>query len=313
MARKVIIDCDPGIDDAVALCLALFDPRVEVVAVTATEGTVPADQASRNVQTIIDQLDPPRLPRIGVATPPENPPDLDGRFLHGDDGLGNSGLAVSQLHHQHPSEKMICDEVRSAPEQVTIVALGPLTNIARAFQRDPDLPTLVGRIVMMGGCSVGRGDVTPAAQFNTHYDPQSARAVFRSPTTKTLIPLDVTREVSLSLDVMSELPDELTRAGSFLHKILRFFFRAHHQRLGQESIHLNDAVAMLAVLQPELFETREMAGDVECRGELTSGATIFDLRDKPEWRPNMEVATSIDAAAATDCLVRGLAASVGRG
>lgn len=305
MARKVIIDCDPGIDDAVAVCLALFEPRLDVVAVTATAGNVSAYQATRNVQAILERLDPPRLPRIGLATPAENVPAVDGRRIHGDDGLGNSGFAVSELHHQRPSEKIICDEVRAAPGDVTIVALGPLTNLARAFRRDPELPMLVDRLIMTGGSVSGIGNVTAAAEFNIYCDPVSARAVFRSKTTKTLIPLDVTRQVAFDLNLIDEMPGERTRAGFFLRRVVPFAFRAYHQ-LGQESIYLHDAVTLVAALHGELFETVEMAGDVETAGELTAGATIFDRRPKPQWRPNMEVAVGVDVAAVKDCILRGL-------
>ena len=106
---------------------------------------------------------------------------------------------------------------------------------------------------------------------------------------------------------MSELPSEFSRAGKLLHSILPFYFRAYHQQLGQESIYLHDAVTIAAAIYPELVETKEMAGDVETSGELTAGATIFDLREKPEWRPNMEVAVDIDVAAIQDCILRGLA------
>jgi len=307
MARKIIIDCDPGIDDAVALCLALFDPRLEVLAITAAEGNVSAAQASQNVQTIIDQLDPPRLPRVGTATARDDAPSVDGRYLHGEDGLGNSGFPVVGLHQQHPAEKVICDVVRDARDQVTILALGPLTNVAAAFRREPELATMVGRIVMVGGSLRGVGNVTPAAEFNMFYDPAAARAVFRSPTTKTLVPLDVTRQVVLTLDFMNELPGEATRAGAFLRRIVPHAFRAYRQELGLEVIHLHDVVALMAVLHPELFETTEVAADVEVRGELTTGATIFDQRPRRTWRPNMEVATSVDASAVVDCIYRGLA------
>jgi len=311
--RKVIIDCDPGIDGAVALCLALFEPRLEVVAVTATEGCVTAVQSSRNVQAIIDQLDPPRLPRLGVATETEETPAIDTQNMHGKDGLGDSGFEVSQLHHQHLSEKIICDEIRAAPGKVTIVALGPLTNIARAFQRDPGLPMFVDHIVMKGGSVAGIGNVTPAAEYNMFFDPMSARAVFRSQTTKTLIPLDVTRQVKLSMSLLDELPNsETCRVSKLLHHILRFSFRAYHQIRGQESIHLHDAVAMLAAVQSELFETEEMIGDVETFGEITTGATIFDRRPNAEGQPNMEVAVDVHAAAVHDCIVRGLRRAVGK-
>ena len=171
MARKVIIDCDPGIDDAVAISMALFDPRIDVVAVTATAGNVPAEQASRNVQAIIERLDPPRFPRWVLRRSRRACAGIDNRFMHGDDGLGNQGLVVSRLHHQHPSEKVICDAVRAEPHNVTLICLGPLTNVARAFQRDPELPVLVDRLVISGGCVDGIGNVTAAAEYNMFLTP----------------------------------------------------------------------------------------------------------------------------------------------
>lgn len=306
MPRKVIIDCDPGIDDAVALTLALFDPRLDVVAVTATAGNVPADQAGRNIQAVIEQLDPPRFPRLGVGSPLDTSPGVDGRHLHGDDGLGNAGLQVSRLQHQHPSEKILCDEVRAAPEQITILCLGPLTNVARAFQRDPALPGLVGRLILAGGSVHSGGDVTAAAEFNMFYDPESARQVFRSPTTKTLVPLDVTRHLAFNVGFLQELPREFSRAGRFLRKILPHAFRAYHQRLGLESVPLQAVVAWLAAVQPELFRMKEMTCDVETRGELTTGATVFDRRPHASGRADMEVALEVAAHDAHAAICRGL-------
>lgn len=307
MPRKVIIDCDPGIDDAVALTMALFDPRLEVVAVTAVAGVVPADQATLNVQAIVERLDPPRYPRLGCATAAEDVAYLDVRHLHGSDGLGGAGLPVSQLARQHPAEKLICDEVHAAPDEITIVCLGPLTNVARALARDPDLASDIGRLVIMGGSARCVGDVTPCAEFNIYADPISARAVFRSPITKTLIPLDVTDQVVWTLDLLDKLPDEHTRAGALLHGMLPHLFRSYRQHLGLESITLSDAVALAAVLHPELFRTEELAGDVETAGELTIGATIFDRRPNAPHRADIEVALEIDAAGVADCIVRSLA------
>ncbi len=306
MARKVIIDCDPGIDDAMALCLSLFDPRLDVVAVTAVAGNVTAEKASRNAQAIVDQLDPPRFPRIGTATSMDDVPAVDGTSLNGQDGLGNAGFEIARHHQQYLSDKLICDEVRAAPDEVTVVCLGPLTNLANALKRDPEMANLIGRIIIVGGSVSAGGNVTPAAEFNMYGDPASARTVFRSLTTKSLIPLDVTQQVPFSLSLLDELPGEETRAGRLLRKILPFSFRAHHQELGLESIRMHGAIGLLAALQPELFELREMAGDVETRGALTKGATVFDRRSKSLWRVNMEVAVELDAAAARDCVVRGL-------
>lgn len=307
MARKVIIDCDPGIDDAVALAAALFDPRLDVVAVTATAGNVSADQACRNVQAIIEQLDPPRFPRVGSATVPETCAGTNRLDLHGEDGLGNTGVVVSCHHHRHPSEKVICDSVRAAPHRVTIICLGPLTNVARAFQRDPGLPLLVDRIVMTGGTVSGIGNVTAAAEYNMHFDSNSAQLVFRSPVTKSLVPLDVTCTLKFTLDVLERLPADSNRVGAFLRRTLPFLYRAYHEHLGQESVYLHDVVALAAVLEPEHFEFAEMAGDVETRGELTLGATVFDRRPIPRWRRNMDVAMKMDSGKVFDCVLNSLA------
>jgi purine nucleosidase len=309
MARKVILDVDPGIDDALALALALFDPRLEVVAVTAVGGNVSPEQATRNAQAVVEQLDPPRWPRLGAAVAPDSPLPADSRHLFGADGLGQNDFAVAQLHHQHPADKVIVDEVRAAPEEVTIVALGPLTNIARAFRRDPALPGLVGQLLIMGGTVSAPGNVTPAAEFNIYSDPLAAREVFRSATTKTLVPLDVTSQVMMTFDLFDQLPDEFSRVGGFLRKILPFMFRAYRQHVGLEGIHVHDAVALMAALQPELFTTEAMACDVETQGELTTGATVFDRRPIREWRRNVEVAVGIDAVATMDGIMRGLHAA----
>lgn len=313
MARKVILDVDPGIDDAVALCMALFDPRLEVVAVTAACGNVGGKQATRNVQAILEHLDPPRLPRIGCAATDRDGPAVDTRHIFGKDGLGNSNLQVSELHHRHSSEKVICDAVHAAPGEVTILAMGPLTNIARAMQRDPDLSSTLGELIIMGGAVSGPGNVTPAAEFNIYCDPSAARTVFRSPTTKTLIPLDITSQLMITYDFLDELPDDSSKAGGLLRTMLPFMFRSHHQHFGQEGIYLHDAVALVSLTDPELFERTQMAGDVETSGELTLGATIFDRRPRGDWRPNMDVATSIDTAAVIDCMLRGLKRAAANG
>ncbi len=314
MARKVILDVDPGVDDAVALCFALFNPGLDVVAVTAVGGNCSPIQATRNVQAIVEALDPPRFPRLGAASDPE--PDVglppEGRGLYGPDGLGGADLPVAERQHLMPSEKVICDQVRANPDAITIVALGPLTNIARAFQRDPELPSLVGRVVIAGGCVAVSGNCSPTAEFNIFCDPGAARTVFRSASTKTLVPLDVTNRVTLDFDIFNRLPDETTRAGSFLRKILPSAFRGYRQRFGMEGIHVHDTVALMAVCYPELFAANEMAGDVETMGELTTGMTVFDRRRIPVRRFNMEVAMNLEKEAVIEKIVRGLQRAGGR-
>ena len=309
LTRKVIFDADPGIDDAVALTIALFEPALEVLAVTAVAGTVTPDQATRNTHAIIEQLDPPKWPRLGAASEPDEGLPATARQLYGPDGLGNVDFRGPELVHRHLAEKVIGDEVRAAPDQVTIVTLGPLTNIARAFARDPHLAKMVGQIVIAGGTYAVPGDATPAAEFNIYADPPAARAVLRSATTKTIVPLDISRQVAFSFDLLQELPDESSRAGRFLRKILPPLFRNYRQELGMEEIHLHSAVALIAALHPELFETEMAAAEVETVGEFTMGATIFDRRNMPEWRPNVGVARSVDVLAVKDCVLRGLNAA----
>ena len=286
MTRKIIVDCDMGTDDALALCMLLFDPSLDVLAITATEGVVTADQSNSNLQLILAELDPDRYPRLGMASPCENAPPVNTSYLYGGDGLGNTGLEVSRLQHSLDSEKLIIDCVRANPDEVSIVCLGPLTNLAKAFRRDPALPTMVDRVVMTGGSFDGVGNIQPMAEFNFYFDPQSAREVFRSRTTKTLIPLDITRQVTFGLEILDKLRED-TNVGFFLRQILSFAFRSYRQQLGQESITMNDAIGALGVLKPDLFAFEEFHGDVECKGELTRGVTVFDRRtnggESPEY------------------------------
>lgn len=306
MARKVILDVDPGIDDAVAVVMALFDPRLEVVALTATAGNVRADLATRNLQILIDQLDPPRLPRLGAAVEPEFGLPATSTHIFGEDGLGNTDFPVAEHHQRHPSEKVLVEEVRLAPEEVTLLALGPLTNAALAMRRDPEWASQIGQIVVMGGALHAPGNVTAAAEFNIFCNPIAARTVFQSKTTKSLVPLDVTEQVVMTFDLFDQLPDESSRAGRFLRRILPFAFRSHRQVLGLEGIHLHDAVALAAMLHPELFTWSELPVDVEVSGELTTGATVFDRRRTSSARANMAVAVDVDSAAVMDVILRSL-------
>jgi purine nucleosidase len=298
MPRKVIVDLDPGIDDALALCMILFDPEWDVVAVTTVGGNVSPQVATRNVQALIAYLDPPRIPRIGAASAPDRGLPVDGRFANSLDDLRDASLPVAELRTPHPSEKLLTDEVRAAPHAVTVLALGPLTNIARAIQRDPEFPALVHRLIIAGGAVQVPGNITPAAEFNIYCDPHSAKIVLGSRAAKTLIPLDVTNRVNFSLSFLNELPSETTKIGALMRKILPGKFWAYRQHLGLETIHLHDTLTYLAACRPDLFRYEELAGDVETIGEITRGATIFDRRPVPAWRDShIEVAVGIDAAA----------------
>lgn len=307
MTRKVIIDCDMGTDDAVALCMALFDEQLDILAVTATEGCVTAEQATRNLQAIIGMLDPPRFPRLGAASPADNAPAINTSFLYGSDGLGNTGFAISELQHMQPSDKLIVDCVRANPDDVSVICLGPCTNLARAFRRDPVIVEMLDRVIMTGGSVDGVGNITASAEFNCYFDPVSAHEVFASRITKSLVPLDVTTQVKFDLGFLDMLPERYCRVGDFLRQILPYAYRTYRQQLGQEHINLNDAVGLLALLEPELFQFDSMAGQVETDGHLTRGVTVFDRRPVREWNNNMEVARSVRVEEMIPVITRRLA------
>ena len=305
MTRKVLLDVDPGIADALALCLALTDPRLEIVAVTATGGNVPPEQATRNVQAIIEQIDPSRWPRIGAADPLQ-PLRTDGRGLCGNDGLCGADFRVAELHHRHSSVKIIADEIRAASGELTIIAGGPLSNLATVLQREPDLATQVGHLIIVGGTLNGPGNVTAAAEFNIYCDAEAARHVFRSPVTKTLLPLDVSSTAELDIGLLDQLPSESTGVGRVLHGLLPGAFRAYRQRMGVEGIRVPEAVAVVAASHPELLTTEPLYCDVETAGSLTHGATVLDRRQISAGQPNMDVVTEFDAQAAIDSILRSL-------
>lgn len=306
MTRKIIIDCDPGIDDAVAICMALFDPRLEVVAITATPGTVDAERATANVTGIVSELDPPRYPRIGKAVPAENAPVIDDSSLHGSDGLGGCNFALSARQHQPSSEKVISELLHQHPNEITLVCLGPLTNLAKLCRRDPSAVELINTVIISGGTVSHPGNASPVAERNMFFDPESANEVFTSATTKLLVPLDVTEQVLFGVELLDQLPGKFSRVGALLHKLMPFAFRTAHQRLGRELIPLYDPTALLPLLEPDLFQWQGMAGRVEKRGELTRGMTVFDQRLRSEWPQNMEVACEVEESDAKSAIVRSL-------
>jgi purine nucleosidase len=306
MTRKIIIDCDPGIDDAVAVCMALFDPRVEVLAITPVAGTIEASQATDNVTAIVSLLDPPRYPRIGKATPTEGAAVVDDQHLHGSDGLGGCNFQPSGRQHQTPCEKVLSELIHQHPNEVTLLCLGPLTNLARLARRDPSVIPLIDKVVISGGSVTQSGNASPISERNMFYDPLSASEVFASATTKSLVPLDVTEDVRFGVELLDQLPNRLSRAGSLLHRLMPFAFRTAHQQLGRELIPLYDPTALIALLEPELFTWKNMAGKVETRGELTRGMTVFDRRLRRKWPLNMEVAVEVDANEVSAAIIRSL-------
>jgi len=292
MTHNVILVADPGIDTAFAIALALHDPELNVLGVAATAGNVAADQATKNVQIIVEQTDPPRWPRLGAALPVEY--DMDGRRLHGPDGLGGSSFPCARLHHCHPSDKLLTDLVRQHPKDVTVVVLGPLTVLARAFDRDPELPGLVQRLVCVGGAWHEPGDVGAVTEFHFLCDPVSARQVIRSGVPLLLLPLDVTRKMLFAPTDLLELPCADSNTCTFLRKIVPFGIGAASSLYGVEGFHLHDVLGVLAVSNSGVLTTKPLTIDIETRGELTRGMCVVDARRERTAAANVELAVSVE-------------------
>ncbi len=302
MADKIVIIADPGIDGAFAIALAFFDPNLELLGLGATAGNVSAAQATKNVHILVDQLDPPRWPRLGAA--PDIRYDIDGRVLHGPTGLGNTDFPAAVLHNILPSEKLLGDLVRQHPHEVTVVCLGPLTVVARAFDIYPELPSQIKRLVCLGGTLHEPGNAGPLTEFHFACDPPAARQVVRSGAPIILIPLDCSRKVLFSPKDLLDLPAESSVASKFLRQIVPYGIAATANTYGIEGFHLKDVLGVAAVSIPGILETKHMAMDVEVRGELTRGMTVFDQRAWAQPTPNVELAQHIDGQGVRDYIAR---------
>jgi inosine-uridine nucleoside N-ribohydrolase len=293
MAQKLIVICDPGIDAAFALGLAFHDASLDVLAVAATAGNTDANQATQNVHVVVEQIDPPRWPRVGAALPVEY--DVDGVRLHGEGGLGGVSFPCARLHHPHPSDKLVSDLVRQYPKEVTIVILGPLTTFARAVDRDPELPSLIQRLICVAGAWQEPGDASVVAEFHSYCDPLAARQVLKCGAPLVLIPLDVSRKLLFSPADLLELPAPESRTCRFLRRIVPYGIGATSNLYGIEGFHLKDVLGIVAASLPNVLTTRPMAVDVETRGDLTRGMTVVDSRAGAT--PNVEMAVGVDTTA----------------
>jgi inosine-uridine nucleoside N-ribohydrolase len=292
MVSKIVLVADPGIDGAFAIALALHDPNLDVLGLAATAGNVGAEQATKNVQTLVEQVDPPRWPRLGAAPPVEY--DENGTRLHGPGGLGGTSFPCAQLHHQHSSDKLVSDLVRQYPREVTVIALGPLTVLARAFDRDPELPSLVERLVCVGGAWHEPGNASAVAEFHFYCDPSAARQVLRSGAPITLLPLDVTRKLVFSPTDLLELPSPESRTCRLLRQIVPWGIRATSNLYGIEGFHLKDVLGVAAIALPNLLSIKSFPVDVETRGELTRGMSVVDARPEQHGKASIDLAVGIE-------------------
>lgn len=304
MPRKVIIVADPGIDTAFAVALALNDPNLEVVGLLPTAGNVTAEQATANVHTLIDVIDPPKWPRLAAALPVRY--DSDGLALHGPGGLGGMTFPSATRHTLHLADKVLCELAHEYPRQVTVINLGPLTTLATALDRDPGLPAVLDQTVIIGGCWREPGNAGAVAEFHIALDPDAAKRVFHAELHPLLIPLDVTRKLIFSPTDLLELPNPDSRTCQFLRKIAPFGIRASSNLYGIEGFHLKDVLGTAAVAIPAAVSSEPHVVDVETKGELTRGMTVIDARPMPTNSPNSRVATGVAVAEVREYILKTL-------
>jgi inosine-uridine nucleoside N-ribohydrolase len=302
MASKLIIVSDPGIDGAFAVALALQDPELDLLGLAATPGNVSAEQATRNVQILIEQLDPTRWPRLGAALPQDF--GIDAVKLHGSGGLGGVDFPCAQLHHPHPSDKLISDLVRLYPNELSIALMGPVSAFARALDRDTEIASLVKRLVIVGGSWHEPGDASTVAEFHFFCDPAATRQVLRCGAPITLLPLDVTRKLLFSPTELLDLPDSESRTTNFLRQIVPQGITGAASLFGIEGFYLQDVLGLIPLVMPSALTTRPVIADVELRGELTRGMSVFDVRWGVTAKPNVELATHVDVAAVRQYIQR---------
>jgi inosine-uridine nucleoside N-ribohydrolase len=304
MPIPTILDCDPGHDDAIALLLALASPELELLGVTTTYGNQTLDKTTANALRVLELVG---RADVAVAAGADRPLERElfvAVHVHGESGLDGPALpeaSAGPISNDAITFMATC--VRAAGEPVTLVAIGPLTNIARylAVHGTDD----IARIVLMGG-AIAEGNYTPAAEFNIWCDPEAAAAVFASGLDVTMIGLDVTHQALLGRDVEERLR-AAGRVGSFVADLNVYFTRYHRETYGWDGAPIHDAVAVAHLIRPDLVETRHRNVTVELESELCRGRTVVDLWNRTSASPNAHVGVRIDADAFFDLLVERIA------
>lgn len=292
---KILLDCDPGLDDALALVLAHGDPGLELVAVTTVGGNVPLEGTTRNSLQLREYLGFVDVPVSSGAAGPLSREVVNATHVHGEDGLGGvvlpaAMLAVSDI----PAVDLIIETLRARPNEVHLVATGPLTNIALALRREPRIAEWAASFVIMGG-SYTRGNATPAAEFNIYADPEAAAIVFAAGWTVVMVGLDLTDQARATPAVVGRM-SALGRLGTELVVPLSTFWLdpAQGDRTGQA---VHDVCAVAYVSRPDLFTQVTARVEIETTGDFTAGMTVVDFDSE---HPNALVPVRLDTEAFWD-------------
>lgn len=298
MTRKIIIDTDPGQDDAVAIMLALASPEdIELLGVVAVAGNVPLELTAKNARIVCELAGKPDTPVFAGCDRPIARPLVTAEHVHGKTGLDGPQLPdpIMPLQGTHGVD-FIIETLRNEPAgTVTLCPLGPLTNIATAFERAPDIKDRVQEIVLMGGAYFEVGNITPTAEFNIFVDPQAADIVFKSGAPITVMPLDVTHKALVTAPRVQAFKDVGTEPCRMVAEWIDFFERFDKEKYGSEGAPLHDPCVTAYLIRPELFSGRHVNVEIETSSDLTMGMTVADWWGVTEKPKNAMFMGDIDA------------------
>jgi inosine-uridine nucleoside N-ribohydrolase len=301
MSVPILIDCDPGHDDAIALLLAVASPEVELLGVTTVCGNQTVEKTTANAIRVLEFVGRGDVPVAAGADRPLVRELFVAAYVHGESGLDGPALPPPQ---KAPEDEHAVDflaaRILGAPEPPTLVAVGPLTNVALLLAHYPEVTEHVRRVVVMGG-AIAEGNVTPAAEFNVWADPEAARRLFGSELDVTMIGLDVTHKALLTPAHGARLR-ETGKAGTLVAGLLEFFTVFHRETYGFPGSPIHDAVAVAQVIRAGIVETLERHVEIETGSELCRGRTVVDLWRRTGNEPNAKVGVDIDAEAFLDLL-----------
>lgn len=295
--RKIIIDTDPGQDDAVAILLALASPELDVVGITAVAGNVPLRLTEKNALKICELAGRRDVKVFSGAIRPLVRQLVTAEHVHGKTGLDGPDLPepTMKLQEQHAVDFIVETLMREEPGSVTLCPLGPLTNIALALVREPRIATRIKEIVLMGGGFFEGGNVTPAAEFNIYVDPHAADVVFGSGVPIVVMPLDVTHKALTTARRVEAFRAMGSKVGDATAALLDFFERFDEEKYGTDGGPLHDPCVIAYLLKPELFKGRHCNVSVETASDLTMGMTVIDWWNVTDRPKNATVMRDIDS------------------
>jgi inosine-uridine nucleoside N-ribohydrolase len=266
--KKVIIDTDPGIDDAIALCYAMLHPDIEVVALTTVFGNVDVPLATDNAARLCHLTQTAAPISAGAAAPLHIEPNPHAYYVHGDNGFGNVSLPLGEYTAtDEDAATSIVRHITARPGEITLVAVGPLTNIALALQLEPRIADQVDSVVVMGGVFNNPGNVTPFAEANAWNDPHAAEVVFNADWPLVVLGLDITHQVSFNREFFDELAVRNALVGGFLHDCAEYYIEFYEQRSQRSGCCPHDQLALTYLTNPQWFQCEPVAIDVVTTGE----------------------------------------------